>query len=194
MRRLAPILVAVVLASFAAAQAKAQVVAFGDSSVRGYLLPLEQAWPARLEALLRGRAVDVSVVNQGVNGETSEGMLTRLDSAVPDGTRVVVFMCCGNDNKDERHIVADHAGDVRTIVARLRARKIAVIYTAEKHDAEGAAAARSAGASWCGWAYEGVPPDELERSPAGLHPTPEGHDRIAARVLPCVMRALRKRG
>ncbi len=191
MRSLALILI---LALFAVGQAKAQVVAFGDSSTRGYLLPESDAWPAKLETLLHQHGVNVSVTNQGVNGDTSDGMLSRLDSAVPDGTRVVIFTCCGNDNKDKRHIVSDHDGSIRTIVSRLRARGIAVVYSGQSlqgsHDDSGAAIARSGGAAWCGWVYQGVARDDLEDSPAGRHPTPKGHDAIAARMLPCVMRAL----
>jgi acyl-CoA thioesterase-1 len=190
----------VALSLFGVTEAKAQVVALGDSATRGYLLPLTDAWPAKLEGLLHKHGSDVSVANEGVNGDTSDGMLSRLDSAVPSGTRVVIWMCCGNDNKDERHIVADHVGNVTTLVSRLRARGIAVIYSAMggvafgRHDNAGAAAARSAGASWCGWNYQGLSPEDKEDSPAGVHPTPSGHDKIAARLLPCVLRALGRKG
>lgn len=118
-----------ILAFFAAAEAKAQVVALGDSSTRGYLLALSDAWPAKLEVLLHQRGYNVSVANEGINGDNSEGMLSRLDSAAPNGTRVVIFGCCGNDNKNRNNIVADHAGNIRTIISRLRARGIAVIYS-----------------------------------------------------------------
>lgn len=180
--------------------ANAQVVALGDSATRGYLLPISDAWPAKLEGLLRQRGTNVSVANQGVNGDTSDGMLSRLDFAVPSGTRVVILMCCGNDNKDKRHLVADHLGNVRTLISQLRARGIAVVYSGQGgvayggHDNAGAAAARSAGASWCGWAYQDLAPEDKEDSPAGVHPTPSGHDKIAARMLPCVMRALGRKG
>jgi hypothetical protein len=109
-------------------------------------------------------------------------------------------MCCGNDNKDKRHIVADHLGNVTALVSRLRARGIAVVYSAQGGvayggpDNAGAAAARSAGASWCGGSYQGLAPEDKEASPAGVHPTPSGHDKIAARILPCVMRALGRKG
>ena len=119
----------VVLSIFAVTGAKAQVVALGDSATRGYLLPLTDAWPAKLEGLLHQRGRNVSVTNEGVNGDTSDGMLSRMDSTVPSGTRVVILMCCGNDNKDKRHIVVDHVGNVTTLVSRLRARGIAVIYS-----------------------------------------------------------------
>jgi len=65
-------------------------------------------WPAKLEVLLHHRGVNVSVANEGVNGDTSDGMLQRMDSAVPSGTRVVILICCGNDNKDKHHFVTDH--------------------------------------------------------------------------------------
>lgn len=189
---------AILLAFLGGAQANAQVVAFGDSSTRGYLLPESDAWPAKLEALLHQHGVNVSVTNQGVNGDTSDGMLSRLDSAVPEGTRVVIFTCCGNDNKDARHVVGDHDGNIRTIVGRFRARGIAVVYSGQtlqgSHDDKGAAIARSGGAAWCGWVYQGVARDDLEDSRAGRHPTPKGHDAIAARMLPCVMRALGRKG
>ena len=111
---------AVLLTLFGGAQANAQVVALGDSATKGFHLPEPDTWPFKLEALLRQRGLDVHVANEGVNGDTSEGMLGRFDSAVPEGTRVVIFACCGNDNKDPRHFVADHDGNVRTIFARLR--------------------------------------------------------------------------
>ncbi len=192
----------VALALFGVTAAKAQVVALGGSQTRGYLLPITDAWPAKLEGLLHQRGINVSVANEGVNGDTSDGMLSRLDSAVPDGTRVVILMCCGNDNKDRRNIVADHLGNVTTLVTRLRARGIAVVYSASggvafgRLDEAGASAARSAGASWCGGSYQGLAPEDKEdsHSIAGVHPTPSGHDKIAARMLPCVMRALGRRG
>jgi acyl-CoA thioesterase-1 len=190
----------VALTLFGVATAEAQVVALGDSQTRGYLLPLSDAWPAKLEGLLHQRGIKVSVANEGVNGDTSDGMLSRLDSAVPSGTRVVILMCCGNDNKDKRHIVADHLGNVTAMVTRLRARGIAVVYSAARGvayrglDNAGAAAARSAGALWCGESYQGLPPEDKEDSPAGVHPTPSGHDKIAARMLPCVLRALGRSG
>jgi acyl-CoA thioesterase-1 len=176
--------------------AEAQVVALGDSATRGYLLDISLAWPAKLEALLHKRGINVSVANAGINGDTSDGMLSRMDAAIPGGTRVVVLMCCGNDNKDRRHYVADHLANVRTLIGRLRARGVAVVYSGQGgqgyggHDSAGASAAKAEGASWCGWAYEGLAPVDLVPSPAGTHPTPEGHDKIAARLLPCVIQAL----
>ena len=69
-----------ILALLGATEAKAQVVALGDSATRGYMLPLTDAWPAKLEALLHQHGQNVSVANEGVNGDTSDGMLGRVGS------------------------------------------------------------------------------------------------------------------
>jgi len=183
-----------VLALLGAAEAKAQVVALGASSTRGFFLPISDVWPAKLEALLRQRGFNVSVANEGINSDTSQGMLSRLDSAVPEGTRVVILACCGNDEVDRNHHVADHEGNIRTIISRLRARGIAVISSSDGHTALDQEIARNAGASLCGKIYEGVPREEIEEFWGGKHPTRAGHDIVAARMLPCVMRALGRKG
>ena len=158
----------VIFAPLYATEARAQAVALGDSATRGYMLPLTDAWPAKLEGLLHQHGVNVTVANEGVNGDTSDGMLGRLGSAVPNGTRVVILMCCGNDNKDKHHVVADHLGNVKSLVGGLRARGIAVVYSWSGgaafggRDTAGASAARSAGASLCGWWAQGVPSGDLE--------------------------------
>ncbi|HUN10713.1 MAG TPA: esterase, partial [Rhabdaerophilum sp.] len=48
-----------------------------------------QAYPAQLEAMLRASGIRASVRNAGIAGDTTGGMLARLDRAVPKGTKVV---------------------------------------------------------------------------------------------------------
>ena len=62
-----------------ASAASAQVVALGASGTKGYMLPEAETWPAKLQALLHARGLDVSVSNQGINGDTSDGMRARLE-------------------------------------------------------------------------------------------------------------------
>jgi acyl-CoA thioesterase I len=69
----------------------------------------------------------VSVSNEGVFGDTSDGLLGRLDSAVPEGTRVVIIECCGNDNKMGR-TVANTPGNVTEMVRRVRTRGAEVVF------------------------------------------------------------------
>jgi hypothetical protein len=50
-----------------------------------------EAWPAQSEAMLATRGKSVHITNAGVSGDTNAGMLSRLDSAVPDGIKFVLL-------------------------------------------------------------------------------------------------------
>lgn len=54
------------------------VLAFGDSLTAGYGLARHEAFPARLEALLRGTLPGARVRNAGVSGDTTRSALARL--------------------------------------------------------------------------------------------------------------------
>lgn len=54
------------------------VLAFGDSLTAGYGLTRAEAFPARLEALLRRGGADAVVQNAGVSGDTTATGLARL--------------------------------------------------------------------------------------------------------------------
>jgi acyl-CoA thioesterase-1 len=71
--------------------AQAQIVAIGASNVAGRGVSSSDAWPAQLERMLAAKGRRVHVTNAGINGDTNAGMLARLDSAVPQGTRLVLL-------------------------------------------------------------------------------------------------------
>jgi acyl-CoA thioesterase-1 len=74
------------------------IMAFGDSLVAGHGLPLNEAFPERLEARLRGKGYAVKVVNAGVSGNTTADGVARLEwnlkMAKPD---YVILVMGGND-------------------------------------------------------------------------------------------------
>ena len=123
--------------SFGIASADAAtIVALGASNTYGKGVARNQAYPAQLEAILRAKGSNVRVVNAGINGDTTEGMLGRLDRAVPNGTRAVILQPGGNDRRKGR---PDRTADIQS---RLSARGIAVIMLAKRHAARIAAPAR----------------------------------------------------
>jgi acyl-CoA thioesterase-1 len=73
------------------------IVAFGDSLTAGYLLPQDQAFPAQLEAALKARGHQVTVVNAGVSGDTAAAGLARLDWSLPDDASAVIIELGAND-------------------------------------------------------------------------------------------------
>src|SRR5882762_11615724 len=141
-----------VVAIFALASASADaatIVALGASNTYGKGVARNQAYPAQLEAILRAKGSDVRVVNAGINGDTTEGMLGRLDRAVPNGTSAVILQPGGNDRRKGR---PDRTADIQS---RLSARSIPVIMLGNSM-------------------LRGLP-----HQPDGQHLTPEGYHMLA---------------
>ena len=143
----------VILASishFAVASAyAATVVALGASNTYGKGVARNEAFPAQLEAILRAKGLSVRVLNAGINADTTEGMLRRLDHAVPNGVSAVILQPGGNDGRKGR---PDRTAEIQS---RLRARNIPVIMLPNN-------------------AFKGLP-----HQPDGKHLTPEGYRMIA---------------
>jgi len=139
--------------AFGAASADAAtIVALGASNTYGKGVARNQAYPAQLEAILRAKGLSVHVVNAGINGDTTEGMLGRLDSAVPNGTSAVILQPGGNDRRKGR---PDRTAEIQS---RLAARKIPVIMLGNSMLA-------------------GLP-----HQPDGQHLTPEGYHMLAEAI------------
>jgi acyl-CoA thioesterase-1 len=147
--------------------ASAQVVCLGASNTAGKGVSQQDAYPAQLEAMLRARQYDGRVANAGVSGDTSGGMLNRLETAVPAGTQVVILQPGGND---ERHRAASWRNtNISQIVERLRSRRITVIMLENQVIGE--------------IRRQGYGSD-------GQHLTAEGYRLLAAQLLPEVAAAL----
>ena len=120
-RKIWPALLAAFALLFASAAQAATVVALGASNTFGKGVSRSQAYPAQLEALLRTKGLNVRVINAGINGETTGGMLARLDRVVPKGTSVVILQPGGNDR---RKLAPDKTSEIE---ARLAAMGIKVV-------------------------------------------------------------------
>jgi len=109
------------------AVAEAQIVALGASNTRGMGVALDASYPAQLEAMLRSKGYRGRVVNAGISGDTTAGMLARLDTAVPPDTRMVILQPGGNDLRRRGGGAAARDANIEQIVARLSARGIQVV-------------------------------------------------------------------
>src|SRR5581483_10440291 len=117
--RLSQAFILLLLACSAAQADPVRIVALGDSNYGAPGVSRDQAYPAQLEAALRARGVDASVTNAGINGDTSSGVLARLDSAVPSGTDVVLLSVGVNDVKLHGASQGSVNANVAQIVSRL---------------------------------------------------------------------------
>src|SRR6201996_8582885 len=119
------ILTGVILAS--TGFASAQIVALGHSAARGHVAESEM-WSSVLESMLRARGSQVHVINAGVNGETTAQELTRVDSAVPEGTKIVILTISGhNDARKLPGGAADPPANIAAIKRKLTVRHIRII-------------------------------------------------------------------
>lgn len=128
-KALARTFLALGLIFFASAKALAQpvsLVGFGDSLMAGYELPPDEAFPAQLEKLLRGKGHDITIANAGVSGDTTADGLARLDWSIPEGTRGVILELGANDAL--RGLSPEESRkNLDAMLARLKERKIAVL-------------------------------------------------------------------
>ena len=74
------------------------ILIFGDSLSAGYGINIDQAWPTLLETRLASKNLNYQVVNASISGETTEGGLTRIDSALNKySPKLIILELGGND-------------------------------------------------------------------------------------------------
>src|SRR5579863_3406533 len=120
------VVLAALLVSTPLQAARLNIVAIGASNTTGFGVGEQNAYPAFLQGLLRKKAIEANVINAGVNGDVTAGMLRRIDSAVPKGTDIVILQPGGNDLRFFGTKAARTA-NVAAMAARMRARGIRVI-------------------------------------------------------------------
>ena len=103
-----------------------QVVALGASNTEGHGVSASESYPAQLQAMLQARGSGLRVTNAGVYGDTTTGMLARLSSAVPEGTKVVIVQYGGNDFR-RNTAPATRQANIASIQDQLRKRGIRVV-------------------------------------------------------------------
>ena len=150
-------------------QTRVTIVALGASNTEGWGVFASEAYPAKLQALLNARGIDATVINAGIAGDTTGGMLARLERAVPAGTHVVILQPGANDER--MGLGAERAGNIEKIRSLLSARntKLIIIENAM---------------------LDALPRKELRED--GVHFTPAGYAILAERILPEVLAALGK--
>jgi acyl-CoA thioesterase I len=163
------------------------IVAIGDSNFAGLGVSRNQAYPAQLERALRAKGVDAVVANAGINGDTTSGVLARLNSSVPNGTDLAIVSVGINDVVMHGQSMASAEANIREIERRLRARGIEVLILPTGKQFQGGLADKPAfhieglaGAS-------GPTPGKTN-----WHLTGEGYAIIAAHWLPEVLAAIER--
>ncbi|MCC7010942.1 MAG: arylesterase [Planctomycetes bacterium] len=184
--------------------ADAPLVAFlGDSISAGLHLSGDEAFPAVLQRKLAAEGQPFQLINAGVSGDTTAGGLRRLEWLLARAPDVVVVELGGNDGLRGQDLAAVER-NLRAIVETIRAKGArALLLEMKLPPSLGAEYTGRFEALYARVAAEadvplvtdflagvgGVPAMNLED---GLHPTAEGHRRLAANVAPQLSELLRK--
>ncbi|MFT3925539.1 MAG: arylesterase [Myxococcales bacterium] len=177
----------------------------GDSITAGLHLTADQAFPALLEKNLGSSGAPFRLLNAGVSGDTSAGGLRRVDWLLKQKPRLVVLELGANDGLRGIPVPTIEA-NLRAIVEKVRAAGAGCLLLGMRIPPNyGADYAGAFEALYPKLAQElsvplvpyfmqgvaGVPTLNLED---GLHPTAEGHAKLAANVETALRAALSTAG
>lgn len=95
MKRLAPLLLLVLLVPLARAQKT--IACFGDSLTAGYGAPAGHSYPDYLRQLLDSRGYHYRVLNMGISGDTTKDAVNRLPNVLAAHPAITVVELGGND-------------------------------------------------------------------------------------------------
>ena len=181
-----------------------RLMVLGDSLTAGYGLPQDQAFPVKLEAALRAKGWDVTVINAGVSGDTTAGGLARLDwSLASNPTHVLVELGANDMLRAVDPGVTKRNLD--SIVTKLKARDIRVMlagmyaspnlgrtYT-EAFRTLYTDLAKKHGVPLYPFFLDGVAAERELNQDDGIHPNEKGVAVIVERILPSIENFLERK-
>jgi acyl-CoA thioesterase-1 len=179
----------------ASTPAAIRIAVLGDSLAAGMGLAEADAFPAVTEDLLRDAGHPVEVLNAGVSGDTSAGGLSRIDWVLTQRPNILVVELGGNDALRGQPL-ANTERNLREIISRgrdagarvlLLGMDVPINYGPDYGTAFAEMYERIATDEQIdlvpGFVREvGVDPTLMQAD--GLHPTAEGHRRLAAALIP----------
>jgi acyl-CoA thioesterase-1 len=192
-------LLAVLCLAGTAAAAPIKILAIGTSLTQGYGLPPGTEIPAVLQAELKKKGIDATVINAGVSGDTSAGGLSRLDWSLADHPNAAMIELGSNDAL--RGIEpASTERNLSAIIGQLTARHIPVLllgmqapknYGPEyeaKFNAIYSKLARQYNVLLYPFVLDGVALNPKLNQKDGIHPNPAGVKIIVGKILPDVLK------
>jgi acyl-CoA thioesterase-1 len=173
-----------------------KIVFLGDSLTEGYQLDSpEQAFPFLICQKLNARAQKkFTCINSGVSGNTSKGLLSRLDWALKANPEVAVVSIGANDGLRGLP-VKDTKKNILEILEKLRAKKIRTLLAGQKippnygkdyqlkFEAIFQDISKTEKVSLMPFLLEGVGGKPELNLADGIHPNKDGHKIIAERLL-----------
>ena len=177
--------------------ARRTVLFLGTSLTAGLGLESDSAFPQQVQRKIDAGALPYQTVNAGVSGETSAGLLRRLDWVLQEPAAVIVVETGANDGLRGQSVAATKQtiGEVLTRIAKARPEAHVVLvqmeappnlgdaYTQRFHS-NYAVVAKAEGAELVPFLLDGIAGVRRLNQSDGIHPTEEGAIRVARNLWP----------
>jgi len=174
------------------AQDQKTVLFFGDSITAGYGLSEEEAFPAIIKQKIDSLNLNYNVVNSGLSGETTAGGLRRIDWVLQQHVDIFVLELGGNDGLrgiDPENSKQNLQGIINKVLETYPNAEILLTgmeappnmgqtYTSRFRDIYTELSSTNR-VEFMPFILEGVAGNSDLNQPDGIHPTAEGHRRVA---------------
>lgn len=174
------------------AQDQKTILFFGDSITAGYGLSEEEAFPAIIKQKIDSLNLNYNVVNSGLSGETTAGGLRRIDWVLQQHVDIFVLELGGNDGLrgiDPENSKQNLQGIINKVSETYPNAEILLTgmeappnmgqtYTSRFRDIY-TELSNTNSVEFMPFILEGVAGNSDLNQPDGIHPTAEGHRRVA---------------
>ena len=192
------------LAGTGAAKAQAtqageiRLLMLGDSITAGFGLARAEGPPARIQVLLRERGRNVRVIDAGVSGDTTAGGRARIEWSLADRPHAAIVALGGNDGlrgltpqQMRANLTAILDALARRNIPTLLAGMVAPPNLGRDYGREFAEVFETLSRERPGLVFypfllDGVAGEAALNQPDRIHPTAQGADLIARRMLPFI--------
>ncbi len=181
------------------------IIAVGDSLTAGLGVMESRAWPALMKKKLWKTGQQLEVINAGISGETSSGLLSRVKWVLTQNPDIVILETGANDGfrgisplvikkNITKAVQMFKENNVTVVLAGMQivqnlgvsyTKKFADIYPAIAHEQD---------CILIPFFLEQVAGERSLNQADMIHPNEEGHKIIAEKVYPYVLQAIRKKG
>ena len=203
MRKIPILILFLVLMMSQAFATPVTILALGDSLTAGYGLPPGQGFTDQLQAALKARGHDVTIINGGISGDTAEQGAQRLDWALTPEVKGVFVELGANDalrglDPDQTEVA------LRQIMDALKARHLPVLLLGmkappnlgfdygKKFDGIYERLSSDYAAALYPFFLDGVAALSPLNQPDGMHPNEKGVAVIVKKLVPVVESFLAK--
>ena len=179
------------------------VLIFGDSLSAGFGIDVDQSWAALLQARLEAQGYEHRVVNASISGETTEGGVARIQSALERFSPSLIILELGGNDGLRGFPPERLRGNLEKIVATSKDSGAAVVLLgiriplnygprySEAFENTFREVAEEQEIPWIEFFMEGIAMNEALMQDDGIHPNTEAQPLLLDNAWPIISASLK---